>query len=149
MLEALMHLRYSSLNGKRSTRVKKCYQDLCLPGWKCNAKLRSSGDIIVPQKLRHKRIYAATAVNKELSMTKNWKSCLKLCFPFVMDVEQRVKKFINGGLLKQLLPTKKEKKIHKDIFSQFNIHYFYATLLLCVYYSLEPALIILQITCMT
>ena len=149
MLEALMHLRYSSLNGKRSTRVKKCYQDLCLPGWKCNAKLRSSGHIIVPQKLRHKRIYAATAVNKELSMTKNWKSCLKLCFPFVMDVEQRVKKFINGGLLKQLLPTKKEKKIHKDIFSQFNIHYFYATLLLCVYYSLEPALIILQITCMT
>ena len=73
---------------------------------------------------------------------KEWKSCLKLCFPFVMDVEQRVKKFINGGLLKQLLPTKKEK-------NQFNIHYFYATLLLHVYYSLEPALIILQITCMT
>ena len=73
---------------------------------------------------------------------KEWKSCLKLCFPFVMDVEQRVKKFINGGLLKQLLPTEKEK-IHKDIFSQFNRHYFYATLLSCVYYSLEPAPIIL------
>ena len=51
--------------------------------------------------------------------------------------------YINGGLLKQLLPTEKEKKIHKDIFSQFNIHYFYTTLRLCVYYSLEPALIIL------
>ena len=142
MSEALMYLHYSSLNGKRSTRVKKCYQDLCLPGWKCTVN-RSSKHIIVPQKLWNKTIYAATAVNRELSMTKNWKSCLKMCFPLVMDVKQRVKKFINGDLLKQLLPTKKEKKIHKDIFSQFNIHYFYATLLLCVYYSLEPALIIL------
>ena len=57
-----------------------------------------------------------------------------------MDVEQRVKKFINESLLKQLLSTEKEKKIHEDIFSQFNIHYFYATLLLDIYYSLEPAL---------
>ena len=157
-----MYLCYSSVNGKRSTRVKEMLsemmimfvvvwsllmywycQDLCLPGWKCTVKLQLSGHIMVPRKLQHKRIYAATAVNRELSKTKNWKSCLKLCFPFVMDVEQRVKKFINGGLLKQLLPTKKEKKIHKNIFPQFNIHYFHATLLLCGYYSLEPALIIL------
>ena len=118
-------------------------QDLRLPGWKCTVKLQSSGYIMVPQKLQHKRIYAVTAINRELSKTKNWKSCLKQCFPFVIDVEQRVKKFINGALLKQLLPTEKEKKIHKDIFSQFNIHYFYATLLMSICYSLEPALIIL------
>ena len=113
-----------------------CCQDLCLPGWKCTVKLRSSGRIKVPWKLQHERIYAATAVNRELSKTKNLKSCLELCFPFELDVEQRVKKFRNGGLLKQLLSTTKENKIHRDIFSQFNIHYFYATLLLCVYYSL-------------
>ena len=120
-----------------------CCQDLCLPWWKSTVKLRSSGLIMVPQNLQHNRIYAAIAVNRELSKSKNWKSCLKLCFPFVMDVEQRVKTFIKGVLLKQLLPAEKEKKIHKDIFSQFNIHYFYFTLLLCIYYSLEPALIIL------
>ena len=120
----------------------RCCQNLCLPGRKCTVKLWSSGRIMVPRKLQHERIYAAAAVNRELSKTKNWKSCLKLCFPFLMDVEQRVKKFINGGQLKQLLPTEKEKKNHKDVFSQFNIHYFYATLLFCVYYSLEPALII-------
>ena len=156
MWEASMYLRYSSVNGNRSTRVKKCYQKiwlcLCLsdhswhidlvmiPGWKCTVKLQSSGHIMVLRRLQHERIYAGTAVNRELSKTKNWKSCWKLCFPFVMDVEQRVKKFINEGLLKQLLSTEKEKKIHKDIFSQFNIHYFYATLLLGIYYSLEPAL---------
>ena len=115
----------------------QCCQDLCLQGWKCIIKLWSSGRIMVLRKSQHETIYAATAVNRELSKTKNWKSCLKLCFPFVMDVEQRVKKFINGGLLKQLLPTEKEKKIHEDIFCQFNIHSFYATLLLCVYYSLN------------
>ena len=121
----------------------QCCHDLCFPSWKCTVKLRSSGRIMLPRKLQYQGIYAATAVNRELSKTKNWKSCLKLCFPFVMDVEQRVKKFINGGLLKQLLPTEKEKKIHEDIFSQFNIHYCYADLLMCVCYSLEPALIIL------
>ena len=91
MWEALMYLRYSSVNGKRSTRVKKCYQkiwlfvvvwslptyrccqDLYLPGWKCTVKLWSSGHIMVSQKLQHERIYAATAVNRELSKTKNEK----------------------------------------------------------------------------
>ena len=66
-----------------------------------------------------------------------------------MDVEQRAKKFINGGLLKQLLPTEKEKKVHKDVFSQFNTPCFYATLLLWVYNSLEPALIMMYDVCMT
>ena len=74
---------------------------------------------------------------------KELKNLFKTVLPICDGVEQRVKKFITRGLLKQLLPTEKENKIHKDIFSQFNIHYFYATLLLCVYYSLELALIIL------
>ena len=74
---------------------------------------------------------------------KELKKLFKTVLPICDECRVESKKFINGGLLKQLLPTEKEKKIHKDIFSQFNIHYFYATLLLCVYYSLEPALIIL------
>ena len=67
----------------------------------------------------------------------------KTVLPICDGCRAEGEKVYKQGLLKQLLPTKKEKKIHKDIFSQFNIHYFYATLLLCVYYSLEPALIIL------
>ena len=152
-----MYLRYSSVNGKRSTRVKK--NVIRKYDYVCGCLITPDGSMLSGSVFTRLEMHCKTPVEwvyygaakitaqKDLcchcSKQGAQQTLFKTVLPICDGCRAEGEKVYKQGLLKQLLPTKKEKKIHKDIFSQFNIHYFYATLLLCVYYSLEPALIIL------
>ena len=74
---------------------------------------------------------------------KKLKKLFKTVFLICDGCQAESKKVYKQGPIKTAAANQKRKENYKDIFSKFNIHYYYATLLLCVCYSLEPALIIL------